>query len=516
MSERPHRVLLIGLDAADSEILIEACDEGLLPNLAKLRDSSAWGIAEAPPGFGSGAIWPSFSSGVSPASHGRYFYRQVWPGQYEAERFEARHFHGKMIWDVLSDAGKRVAVFDVPKAGVSEGLNGLHVADWLVHGPVYKKVVASPAALAAELRERYTDPEPQCDRPGGRDAAGHVAFRDLCIERVGVKEQGSRHYFAQEPWDLFVTVFGDPHCVGHQAWHVRDPSHPLHDADVSKRVGDPVLQVYTAIDASIGRMLEDVDDDTLVVFFSGTGMGPNYTGNYVLDEMLRRLEGKTKTRSLDWLGRAKRRAKRVLPVELRRRWRRASRRFEERVAHGDRERRRLFTVPHNDISGAIRVNLQGREPEGLVRPEELDALYESLRRDLLSVRNLDTGRAVVKDVVRVADHCRGEYIADMPDFFVLWNREEPIERVGSAKIGEIAYLHRGNRTGDHASESLFMARGRGIQPGRIGPISIMDFAPTIAAICDVPVRRTDGRVVPELVPGESARDDLPNERAAGA
>jgi len=497
---RPRRILLIGLDAADPELLLEGIEAGALPTLARLQREGAWGRASSPPGFGSGAVWPCFSTGCSPARHGRYFYRQVAPGAYEAEGFDAATFGARTVWEHLSDAGRRVAVFDVPKAGLSAGLDGLDVVDWLVHGPVYKELRTWPASLGDELAQRFgVDPLPQCDLPGGRDAEQHAALLRIFEERIRTKEAASRHYFASEPWSLFVTVFADPHCVGHQCWHLRDLRHPLHDPEAAARVGDPVLAVYRAIDAAIGRMLEDVDDDTVAMVVSCTGMGPNYTGNYLLDEMLRRLEGRRRTVGLDAWARLKRRAKRVLPVAVRKRGRRLSRRVEERVAHADREQRRCFAVPHNDIAGAIRVNLVGREPSGRVRPDEVPELFARLRRELLAVRNLDTGEPVVEDVVRTADHCHGERLDDLPDFFVLWRRDAPIDRAGSPAIGEVEYVHRGNRTGDHTPENLFFASGPGVRAGEVPAVSILDFAPTIAAVAGAPLEDCDGTPIPALV-----------------
>lgn len=488
-----RRVLLIGLDAADKDLLIEAMDRGDLPALRSLRQEGAWGVVESPPGFGSGAVWPSFSTGVSPAKHGRYFYRQVGPESYEAQHFHPTAFHAKSLWETISDAGRRVAVFDVPKMGLSENVNGIEVVDWLVHGPVYKELRTQPKAFASELVARFgADPLPQCDLPGGRNARQHAELIELLKRRIATKGAAVRHYLAQERWDLFVTVFADPHCVGHQCWHVRDPSHPQHDAQAHAAVGDPVLEIYRAIDRAIGEILTAVDDDTLVVVLSCTGMGPNYSGNLFLDEILRRIEGRKASAVLGGWSRLKRRAKQVLPVSIRRRGRKLSRRVDERVLHSDRQHRRCFFVPHNDMSGAIRVNLAGREAEGQVQPAEVDALFATLREDLLALRNLDTGGPVVDDVVRTADYCKGAHLSALPDFFVLWRRDHPIERIGSAKIGELTLRHRGNRTGDHRPDSIFFARGHGVQPGRIEGVSILDFAPTLAALAGVALGERDG------------------------
>jgi predicted AlkP superfamily phosphohydrolase/phosphomutase len=501
---------MIGLDAADKDLLLEWCDQGRLPNLRRMRDEGCWGVVKSPPGFGSGAVWPSLYTGVSPARHGRYFYRQVRAGDYEASRFEDTDFRARPLWEILGDAGRRVAVFDVPKAGLSQNVNGIQVVDWLVHGPVYHEIRTSPPAVAEELARTYgEDPLPRCDQPGMRTPDEHKVLRDIFLMRVRKKADAAIDYLEREPWDFFLTVFGDSHCVGHQCWHLRDPGHPRHDAAAAERIGDPVFDVYAEIDASIGRIVEHVDDDVTVMVVSATGFGPNYTGNYVLDEILRRLEGRRKTRGLDWFVRAKQRAKAVLPSQVRGRWRKTSRRLEERIAHTDREQRSFFTVPHNDIAGAVRVNLVGREPGGRVRPEDVEGVFSKLRRDLLEVRNLATGQTIVEDVVRVSDFCKGEQIGEMPDFFVLWKRDAPIERVGSPRIGEIVYRQRGNRTGDHTADSVFFARGPGIVPGEIAPPSIMDFVPTIAALEDVHLEETDGRTITELCGATSGSGSPP-------
>ncbi len=500
------RTVLIGLDAADGDLLFEWCDQGLLPNLADLRARGAWGTALAPPGFGSGAIWPSFATGVSPAKHGRYFYRQVGSGRYAAQRFEPDQFRAATLWDTLSRSGQRVAVFDVPKAGIEENLNGIQAVDWIVHGPVYKRLVTWPPELGAELVERFgTDPLPKCDQPGGRNADEHASLRDQLVARVRQREDCTVHYLQQEPWDLFVTVFAEPHCVGHQCWHIRDPKHPMHDAEAAARLGDPLRDVYAAIDAAIGRIAAVAGPEVDLIVFSGTGMGPNYTGNFLLDEMLRRLEGRRPTRSLAGLTAVKHAVKARVPRELRKRWNQTVRRVEEAAARGDREQRRCFAVPHNDIAGAIRVNLAGREAHGHVQPgADYDVLFEQLRRDLLQVKNVDTGESVVEDVVRTDRTCTGAHLANMPDFFVLWSREAPIERVTSPKIGTLEYVHRGNRTGDHRADSVFFAVGPGVVPGHTDPVSIVDFAPTIATQHGVTLEDTDGRTIPSLL-GESGR-----------
>lgn len=504
--ERRRRVVLLGLDAADSGLLTKGMDEGRLPNLARLRDQGAW--AHVPPlhGFGSGAVWPSFATGVSPAKHGRYFYRQVGPGSYEARSFTPDQFRADPMWVQASRAGRRVAVFDVPKVGLGDSVNGMIAVDWISHGPVYSEMRTQPPEFGGELTDRFgANPLWKCDMPGGRTIDEMRDFVRVMHQRIEQRERCTRHYLANDEFDLFVTVFAEPHCIGHQTWHVRDESHPLHDAAAGAALGDPVLDVYAAIDGAIGRIAAEVDDDTTLIVFSGTGMGPNYTGNNILDEVLRRLDGRRLTPVARATRFVKRRLKRVLPRDWRRRGQRLKRKVEEHTMTADRAARRAFAVPHNDIAGAIRLNIRGREVNGLIEPDDVDEQVARLTRELLALRNADTGEPVVERVVRVADHHEGEAIDHLPDLFVLWNRASPIDRVTSPAVGTVEYVHRGNRTGDHEPGSMFIATGPGVVPGRLEGVSLYDFAPTISAILGFEMDVTDGRVVEALAAPNRAR-----------
>lgn len=500
MESRRNRTVLIGLDAASPDLLLAGCESGEFPNLARLRDRGAWGIVTGLPGFGSGALWPSVSMGVTPAKHGRYFYKQFDPTTYQVERFDQTGYHATPVWDSISAAGGRVALFDVPQAGFSRKLNGIQTVDWLVHDVVYGGLFTDPPELSAELIGRFgADPVPKCDLPGGRTAAEHAQLRDQLVARAGQRADCTVHFLERERWDLLFTTFAEPHCIGHQAWHLRDPAHPMHDPEIAARVGDPVRDVYAAIDAGIGRIAAVAGDQTDLIVLSATGMCSNYGGNHLLDLVLRRLEGLEPTRPLAWVTRSKQLLKPRLPRQLRKRWRNQVLNVQEAASRADRRRRRYFALPHNDLAGAVRVNLIGRESQGCVAPgREYDALFEQLRRDLLEVRNLDTGRPAVDDVLRVDQICQGGQLATMPDFFVMWNREAPIDRVGSPRIGEVELVHRGNRTGDHTPDSVFFAAGPHIARGQLASVSLLDFAPTIAALHGVALPDSDGRVIAQL------------------
>lgn len=495
------RVLFICLDAAERDLLLEWSDAGMLPNIQALRRRSLWADAPALPGLGSGALWPSFATGVNPSRHGRYFSLHMQIGTYELYKYRFDQDQWQPFWRTLSQAGRRVAVIDVPYDSLSKDMNGLQIVDWCIHNPQRSEAGIFPPQERKAIAERFgvEDSVGMCDHYGS-SRQDMEAFSERLLARIAKKGDLACHYLGQGGWDLFLTTFDESHCAGHKAWHLHDAHHPRHDREIAGRVGDPVKDVYVAIDAQIGRLVDLVGPDTSVILLSGTGMGPNFSGNHLLDEVLGRLEDHGPS-----LGRIASRPARliwskILPRHIRAKLRSRVVHVEQSLIESDRKRRKAFTVPHNDISGAIRLNLVGREPNGRVHPgAEADELCAQLTRDLMELRNLETGEPMVKRVVRTADLYKGEHVGDFADLFVVWNKSGTVKSVGSPKIGTISRSFTGNRSGDHTPHGLFMAYTPGAAAGhRDEPISILDLAPTVASLLGVALDDVEGAPIDDI------------------
>jgi predicted AlkP superfamily phosphohydrolase/phosphomutase len=180
----PAKVLFIGIDAADKDLIRLWAGAGDLPNLNKLFETAAWGITQSPTGLYVGAIWPSFYTGVSPARHSRYCYEQLQPGSYDIKRFSAREVKKEPFWKPLNRAGKRVAVIDIPKTYPSQLLNGVHIVDWSSHDPDPAGFCVWPEDIAAEIENRFgIDTMHNCNafRTTGEEFRD---FRDYLIRRI--------------------------------------------------------------------------------------------------------------------------------------------------------------------------------------------------------------------------------------------------------------------------------------------------------------------------------------------
>jgi predicted AlkP superfamily phosphohydrolase/phosphomutase len=494
------RVLFIGIDAADKDLIQQWSAAGHLPNFQRLFNSAAWGVTHSPTGLYVGAIWPSFYTAVSPARHARYCYEQLQPASYDVERVSPRAVKAPPFWEALDQAGKRVAVIDVPKTFPSRLHDGLHIVDWGSHDPDAAGFSVWPEALGGEIVQRFgfeTMHDCNAFRTTGEEFS---EFRDKLIDRVTRKTELSAHFLDQGNWDCFLTVFSESHCVGHQCWHLHDERHQKYDSSLVAVAGDPIRDVYQAIDQGVGELLEKVGDDTHVVVFASHGMGPHYDATFMLDDILSRLEGEQAEPQqapvaplISQVWRRLPRSVRGLAGPLRRKARAALGLDKA----GQLARRRCFRIPNNDAWGGIRVNLVGREPRGRVSPgQEYDEFCDKLSRDLMSFSNLTTGEPLVKQVLRSADLYEGENMHHLPDLLVEWNRSAPVSEVYSPKTGRITGQYKKCRTGDHTPEGLFFVSGPAVIPGQVRQqVSVMDVAPTIAALCGVELADVDGRSI---------------------
>ena len=483
------RTLVIGLDSADRHLIWQLQGAGRLPVIRSLIERGRSGVLQSPLGLGDDATWASFATCVSPGRHGRYFFKHPKPGTYSTPRFRDEHLLREPFWKTLSDAGRRVAVLDVPKSPLCQVTNGVQLVDWLVHGRD-GETRSWPADFADDVLRRFGDDE--VDQPGngsfdcdGQALSDHrrPAFLRSLSTGLQHKTTLANELLSRGAWDLFLVVFKESHCVGHQCWHDVDRQPRSSRREGEAEAERPVQDLYQALDRSIGEVLGQVDDRTNVVLFSDLGMSANHTAEHLLEQALLRLEqpfpGAMDALYTGALRLERRLRKALLPGTVRSLVRRT---------------RRAFQLEHNEISGAIRLNLRGREPSGRVTTGEVARLCASLESDLMDLVDPETGQPVVERVIRTDECYPGEGRDNLPDLFVVWRRDRPITGLASEKVGVIRAPDPGLRTGNHISDGFYVAAGPAFTAsGNAGPRSIMDVGPTVAALLGVELQDVDGK-----------------------
>ena len=522
------KVLYIGLDGCDAPIITQLAGAGRLPAIAALLRDGAVVPTVAPYGTFVGSSWMTITTGRDVAHHGFWNWLEVDPVTYVPALTTPRDARGVPFWQQVSDAGRRVAVLDVPHMDVPWQLNGIAVKEWGCHDR-HDGTASYPADLLGELDALVGRHPIGCRaHPAGDPAFAPCDYTQrtgvlrtddeeanlVAMVRDGVeaKRRVSLHLLEQGPWDLFVTVFGEGHCAGHQFWHLHDAAHPRHSPAQRARVGDPLVDVYVDIDAAIGDLVARAGDGATVFLQMNHGMGPHFDGDHLLDDLLLRIDRgltgdfRPGRRSLVAGAIWSRAPDRLAPVRdrlaaLRRRLRRGL--PATAMPAGPRPDRRWFQLAGNTSVGAVRFNVDGREAAGLVQAgEEYEQCRAAVADALLDVIDVATGTRLVRRVVKAEEVYDRSDDDRLPDLFVEWNRDHLVEYAWSPLTGTVAAPYAQWRTGDHHDGGMVVVRGPGITPGRrVTPMALTDVAPTLAASVGVALAGVDGRVHADLVAG---------------
>lgn len=499
----PAKVLFIGLDAGSAALIHRFAGEGAMPTFARLERDGVLCRLESPLRTLPGAIWPEISTGISSGMTGEFYH----PGQIRTGEAHIRPLEESEIdperyfWVKASRAGRRVAAIDMPQTTLSPELNGIQLCEWGLHDRNFT-IASHPPGLLDEIRALYGDHPIQgraCDTLASQD--GLETLLDGLLEGCRIKSDMLADLIGRESWDLFTCVFGEPHCAGHQLWHLIDKSHPEHPADTPAQLRDAMKRLYSAIDEGMGRLIAQAGPGATVIALASHGIGPYIGGPQLLPEVLSRL-GMASVQ--DTPGRRRLRAlhdkARYLPFGVKRLLRKATGIGALRRAQaGIGALLDPFVSPatragavRNNRCGAIRLNLKGREPFGSVAPgAEADALIAELRTELLALRQPGSGRTIIDSIITAREAFGPDHHPDVPDLMIRFRADiGRIESCESPRTGLVAVPINSPgypRTGDHVPNTRLWAAGPGIPAGRRLPDgSVLDIAPTILALLGVP------------------------------
>lgn len=502
MKSKP--LLFLGFDALDIPVTRSAASAGRMPTFKRLLDTWSQVPTEAPPAVYVGAIWPSFFTCLNPGRHGRYCYEQLVPGTYDTRRILSHEYLDEpSFWHILGEHGRRTAILDVPLQGRPRPINGIQVFQWGAHDPEMPFHTDPP-----DLREDILSHEGEY--PIERRANAHrttpeefIGFRDRHLAGVRAKTALTARIMEREPWDLCLSIYGEPHTAGHLLWHLHDPTHPSFSPQIFERTGDAMMQVYEELDRGLAELLERARGRYRTVVFASHGMEAFYHLTFMLDEMLWAIE---EANRLTWRRRgltaaaALIKAGRPLTQPRLQPWLKGQVRIlaERYRTIPPRAQRAYFAIPNNKVCGGIRLNLAGREPQGIVRPAERDRVEAALMADLHALRDPETRQPVVKRVYRARDVFNGERMQHLPDLFVEWTNHRFMAQVWSPKAGMIQGHWHFPRTGNHHPHGMLF-----VEPGAARTehpsASVMDIGPTLCAAMGVELPGVDGRVIAGLL-----------------
>jgi len=344
------RLVVLGIDGVPHSLLKKLIQQGDAPNFAKLADAAGLRQMDSVHPTVSSAAWTSYVTGVQPGKHGIYGFIDRKPGEYRIRIPLSTSVATRNIWELLSAAGKRVFGMNVPVTFPPRAVNGILIGGFLC--PNIDKVANPPGVIPYLKSIGY-----EIDT----DAMLARKSKDLMLPNIhktlDARMEAMFHFLAQEEWDYFHT-------------HVMATDRLNHFLLMKYEAGeakyaDEFLRFYRNLDSYLGRLLEVLPDECGLVVLSDHGFC-TIRSEVQLSRWL--VEA-------GWTTLAGAEARHPLDI--------------------DPEKSKAYSL----IPGRMHVNVRGREPAGIVPPEEFNQVRDDLTRDLLALR-APNGAPVIRRVFR--------------------------------------------------------------------------------------------------------------------
>ena len=526
MNEK-KRVLVVGLDGATFEIIRPMVKAGKLPNFARLIREGSFGPLESSMPPITPAAWTSFATGKDPSKHGLYDF-QLHEGDPEKKKqVNSTFVKAKALWKILTEAGKRSIVIDVPLTYPPEEINGVLISRVMAPD---KKNCAYPKALYQKLiRDGFIEKsEENMAKKHGADKANKeeekkprkVSVKRRQMSKLKQIEKTFRHMLKaidknvelasslmkKEDWDFFMVVFMEADHAGHGFW----------------RYQAKVRRIYEKLDEAVGKLFELAGPDTIKFIMSDHGFTfipysfninewlyekgllavklevPKKDSMKELKSFVKNIGNKSGAVFIKGLNKKLKPFSRNAPDDSALR---ILPKFRYAIAT-DYTRSKAYL--QSGTSYGVRINLEGRDKTGIIRKGEYNSFRDALIRDLRKVKHPMTGGPVFSKIFKKEEvYSESPLGTDpSPDIFML-TPEMKIMMEGqfSQKRTMRTKMFRKMSPGYgfHHTHGIFFASGREIKDSPELSPKITDLAPTILHILGVPVPEDmDGRILKEI------------------
>jgi predicted AlkP superfamily phosphohydrolase/phosphomutase len=289
-------------------------------------------------------------------------------------------------------------------------------------------------------------------------------------------------------WRLLMSVFSTPDRVQHMMYQFYDPEHPMYDEEAASRrmtffgeeieLREAIPAIYRQVDRLIGIVREALGPDDTLLICADHGFQSFrhqfHVNNWLAEKgylVLR--EGVTSA-------------------------------YRRSLMYVDWSRTKAYALG----LGMVYLNLEGREAQGIVKPEDAPALLAQIRRELLAAtdpRPEFAGRRVVDEATILGEVHHGPFahregdlmIGFAPTYRVSWGTtlgDIRLKRTpdGRSVPGDVFQPNNKNWSGGHVSVApanvagIFASNRAIAGPNGAAP-HLLDIAPTVLDLLGVAV-----------------------------
>jgi predicted AlkP superfamily phosphohydrolase/phosphomutase len=458
--KKERKVFVIGLDCGAPQLVFDLWRDQL-PNLTRLAQNGLYGDLMSCIPCITVPAWSSMLASKDPGTLGFYGFRNRADHSYEKMTIATgAAVKEKRVWDYLSEAGKRSVVVGVPQTYPVRPLNGWLVSCFLTPSTTNPKTQWTyPLELRDEVRQVLGGETYDVDVPQFRTDDKDFLLKQV-YDMTGKQFKVLNYLLREKPWDFFMFVEMGIDRMHHGFWKYFDREHPKYEP------GNPYVHAirdYTVhVDTLVGQLLDQLDDDTVVLVVSDHG-AKKMDGGICINEWLRR-EGYLVLKEEP-------RGEGLIPFE------KVEVDWSKTKAWGS-----------GGYYARVFMNVQGREPQGIIPPSEYEREREELAARLAAIPDPD-GKPIgtvsfkPQEVYRAVRNVAPDLITYFGN--LLWRS------VGS--FGHAGIHTSENDTGpddaNHAPNGMYTLYDPRKNYGgkRVDGFDLMDVAPTILDLMGLPV-----------------------------
>ena len=447
------KVFVIGLDCGEPTLVFDRWRD-LLPNFRRLMDHGVYGNLESCTPAITIPAWSVMMSSKDPGTLGIYGFRNRADYSYDKMTIATGSaVKEDRVWDILSRSGKRVNVVGVPGTYPPRPVNGCLVGCFLT--PSITSDYTYPPGFKNEIAEWVG--EYQVDVQDFRTDDKAYLLKQI-YDMAGTHLKLVKKMIVEKPWDFFMFVEMGVDRIQHGMWSYTDEKHRRYVP--GNPFVDSIRDYYIYLDREIGEMLDLLPPDTVVMVVSDHG-AKHMAGGIAVNEWLWREGLLTLAHDVPT---------KMTPFE------KVKVDWSKTKAWGS-----------GGYYARIFMNVQGREPNGVIAPADYERERDELARHLIAIpdpNGEDIGTRVFKpeDLYHQVNNIAPDLIVYFGDLY--WRS------VGSLGLGSIYTFE--NDTGpddaNHAQQGMFILydpqRDLG---GRWMQTQIMDVAPTVLKYMGEPI-----------------------------
>lgn len=506
----PKKVFLLGFDGCTFNMIKPLLKKGKLPNIAKVIKNGVHAYLDSTIPPLTPVAWPGMFTGKLPGKTGIFDFTLP-TGKFdeksdslEKKRVNSTFIKAKPIWQVLSEQGKKCIALDVPLSYPPSDINGVMISrvmstqktktvypkslykklkrKGLIYGKKERKENNTIEQMHKAIEEKQKKRKKLSRKE--RNLIKKESFQNL-LEGIDEKVKLIKYLNDNYPWDFFMAVFMESDQVGHGFW-----------ADQRK-----VKKVYRKLDKALGEVFSFLPKSCLKVVTSDHGF-KSIRGHFCMNE---------------WMSKKGYVKKTFEPDEESRKFLQNVVKFKKKFAKKTVKPKKVFrcqTVVNYKQSRAylwsgtsygIRINLKGRDPAGVVEPQDYEKLRNELIREIRKIKEPKTNRRIFSTILKKEEVIGKTSKKDSfgaCDIYML-----PVNMdYGVISFGRSNKIYKKKRGGFHRKEGVFFAVGNQFKKGfDAGKISILDVAPNILHAGGYPVPKDiDGKVHKKIFTRSSA------------